>query len=65
MLLLGNRLKAALLLYQVSINWEKQVNIQVRCMIQPQYTLKFLNHLQQLVRRHEWCTCLRVVRAHV
>lgn len=32
--LLGNRLKAALLLYQGSINWEKEVNIEVGFMIQ-------------------------------
>lgn len=51
MLLLGNRLKAALLLYQGSINWEKQVNIQIRCMIQLQYTLKILNHLQQIISK--------------
>lgn len=42
--LLGNRLKAALLLYQGSINWEKEVSIEVGFMIQLWY-FKNLKHL--------------------
>lgn len=49
-MLLGNRLKAALLLSQGRDNWEKEVNIQLRSMIKVEYTLKTINHLQQIIK---------------